>query len=161
MTSKPDQLLLDVIRESRKLNLEDIRLVESFCKLGDLKQNELPPSATQSVEMSVKINPENGSVLSVINYSLDVSYEESKTSDPAIRVVGKFAMCFGVTSPIPDKYIRDVIEKVSSNASWPYWREFIQSMSVRMGLPAFPVPLIDVAKFTHRKSASKRPPEKD
>ena len=30
-----------------------------------------------------------------------------------------------------------------SNA-WPYWREFVQSMSTRMGFPALTVPLLEI-----------------
>lgn len=38
-----------------------------------------------------------------------------------------------------------------SNA-WPYWREFVQSMSNRMGFPALTVPLLEIAM---KKSAAK------
>jgi len=38
-----------------------------------------------------------------------------------------------------------------SNA-WPYWREFVQSMSARMGFPALTVPLLEIAM---KKSAAK------
>ncbi|HEX9883411.1 MAG TPA: hypothetical protein VGA79_05555, partial [Desulfobaccales bacterium] len=39
-----------------------------------------------------------------------------------------------------------------SNA-WPYWREFVQSMSARMGFPALTVPLLEIAP---KKTATKR-----
>ena len=39
-----------------------------------------------------------------------------------------------------------------SNA-WPYWREFVQSMSTRMGFPALTVPLLEI---TAKKAASKK-----
>ena len=28
--------------------------------------------------------------------------------------------------------------------AWPYWREFVQSMSGRMGFPALTVPLLEI-----------------
>lgn len=31
------------------------------------------------------------------------------------------------------------------SAAWPYWREFVQSMSVRMGFPALMVPMLEIA----------------
>jgi hypothetical protein len=40
-----------------------------------------------------------------------------------------------------------------SNA-WPYWREFVQSMSSRMGFPALTVPLLEIAM---KKTAAKEP----
>jgi len=40
-----------------------------------------------------------------------------------------------------------------SNA-WPYWREFVQSMSSRMGFPALTVPLLEIAV---KKTATQEP----
>jgi hypothetical protein len=36
--------------------------------------------------------------------------------------------------------------------AWPYWREFVQNMSSRMGFPALTVPLLEIVP---KKSASK------
>ena len=30
------------------------------------------------------------------------------------------------------------------STAWPYWREFVQSMSARMGFPALMVPLLEI-----------------
>lgn len=38
--------------------------------------------------------------------------------------------------------------------AWPYWREFVQSMTVRMGLPALTIPV-------YRPLANKTPPKED
>ncbi|MFH1597278.1 MAG: hypothetical protein ABIG94_13085 [Pseudomonadota bacterium] len=37
--------------------------------------------------------------------------------------------------------------------AWPYWREFVQNMSSRMGFPALTVPLLEIAL---KKPATKR-----
>jgi hypothetical protein len=38
--------------------------------------------------------------------------------------------------------------------AWPYWREFVQSMSSRMGFPALTVPLLEIVP---KKTATKKP----
>ncbi|MDO9533481.1 MAG: hypothetical protein Q7O12_15330 [Deltaproteobacteria bacterium] len=38
--------------------------------------------------------------------------------------------------------------------SWPYWREFVQNMSARMGFPALTVPLLEIAA---KKAAMQEP----
>jgi len=44
-----------------------------------------------------------------------------------------------------------------SNA-WPYWREFVQSMSTRMGYPALTVPLLEIVpKKATAKEAKSQP----
>ena len=47
-----------------------------------------------------------------------------------------------------------------SNA-WPYWREFVQSMSARMGFPALTVPLLEIVpKKATTKEAKSQPAKK-
>jgi hypothetical protein len=47
-----------------------------------------------------------------------------------------------------------------SNA-WPYWREFVQNMSSRMGFPALTVPLLEIAmKKTAAQEAKSQPAKK-
>jgi hypothetical protein len=47
-----------------------------------------------------------------------------------------------------------------SNA-WPYWREFVQSMSSRMGFPALTVPLLEIVpKKTAAKEVENQPVKK-
>ncbi len=40
--------------------------------------------------------------------------------------------------------------------AWPYWREFVQSMSTRMGFPALMVPLLEIVpkKSSHKETKS-------
>jgi len=38
------------------------------------------------------------------------------------------------------------------STAWPYWREFVQSMSSRMGFPALTVPLLEIRP---KKAAAK------
>ncbi|MBU4232572.1 MAG: hypothetical protein L6277_02245 [Desulfobacterales bacterium] len=38
--------------------------------------------------------------------------------------------------------------------AWPYWREFVQNMSARMGFPALTVPLLEIAA---KKTAPQEP----
>lgn len=48
-----------------------------------------------------------------------------------------------------------------SNA-WPYWREFVQSISTRMGFPALTVPLLEIAlKKSAVKKAKRKPTKKE
>ena len=58
-----------------------------------------------------------------------------------------YAEYFGTINPI-------------SNA-WPYWREFVQSMSSRMGYPALTVPMLEIVlKQTPTKKAKSQPVKK-
>ena len=46
--------------------------------------------------------------------------------------------------------------------AWPYWREFAQSMSSRMGFPALTVPLLEIVpKKTETKEVKSQPVKKE
>ncbi|MBM4300017.1 MAG: hypothetical protein FJ121_00570 [Deltaproteobacteria bacterium] len=46
--------------------------------------------------------------------------------------------------------------------AWPYWREFVQSMSSRMGFPALTVPLLEIVlKKTPAKKVENQPVKKE
>jgi len=40
--------------------------------------------------------------------------------------------------------------------AWPYWREFVQSMSTRMGFPALTVPLLEIVPKKPKEKKEKR-----
>ena len=51
------------------------------------------------------------------------------------------------------EYAEHIITINPISHAWPYWREFVQSMSARMGFPALTVPLLEIAP---KKTATKR-----
>jgi hypothetical protein len=72
----------------------------------------------------------------------------------------------------PDIFIPDDVDLLTyaeylgtinpiSNA-WPYWREFVQNMSARMGFPALTVPLLEIVpKKTAKKKGESQPAPKE
>lgn len=73
-----------------------------------------------------------------------------------------------------DKYLDDPLEKFASDNfvysflidpitnAWPFWREFVQNMSARMGFPALTVPLWGIApKKSATKKDKRRPVKKE
>jgi hypothetical protein len=72
----------------------------------------------------------------------------------------------------PDIFIPDDVDSLLTYAeylgtinpishAWPYWREFVQSMSSRMGFPALTVPLLEIVpKKTETKEVKSQPDAK-
>jgi hypothetical protein len=72
----------------------------------------------------------------------------------------------------PDIFIPDDVDSLLTYAeyfgtinpishAWPYWREFVQSMSSRMGFPALTVPLLEIVpKKDATKEAKSQPAKK-
>ncbi len=51
---------------------------------------------------------------------------------------------FNGDPPICNENLEYAINIIPISNAWPYWREFVQSMSTRMGFPALTVPLLEI-----------------
>jgi hypothetical protein len=136
-----------VLRETRKLSLREIRLLESHCKLGALREGELPSNATQTITFAMQIDPGKGDATVVVGIRMGVTYNEPDGGEPPLMVSANFGLRYGFSRPSSRKHLQEAIQQVATFNVWPYWREFVQSMTVRMGLPAFPVPLINPTRL--------------
>ena len=58
------------------------------------------------------------------------------------------------------EYHEDIMTINPISHAWPYWREFVQSMSARMGFPALTVPLLEIVPKKSVEKEAKRQPAK-
>lgn len=76
---------------------------------------------------------------------MDASYDGDKTKEPAVSILASFVAQYSITETFSDqKFFQKFTQQVGVLNIWPYWREFAQSMTTRMGLPPFAAPLINV-----------------
>jgi hypothetical protein len=89
-----------------------------------------------------------------IEASFCTSYVEKSQPDPLIPDDGS-----------PETLLAYVEHFMTINPishAWPYWREFVQSMSSRMGFPALTVPLLEIVpKKAATKEAKSQPVKKE
>jgi hypothetical protein len=133
-------------KEIRKFQLAGIRLVEAHCKLGQLRE-ELPPNAKLDTAIGYKIRPDKRNVAINAEFVLSSTYEgaEADTS-PAIYVSAQFLVHYGLAKPVTKKTLEAVLENLAIPHIWPFWRELVHSLTTRMGLPPFPVPLFNLSQ---------------
>lgn len=164
-----DAALLRTLRQSELVSLAEIRLIESHCKLGHLRENELPETGNQTTHVGMRFDDAGNAIFVVVKYGLLIGYDEKKLESNADSAVVTIRANFGVQykhkQDEPEKSLGDVVPRLAVMNSWPYWREFVQSMVVRMGLPAFPVPIMNLGNLIpesdqsaqrHKAKAGKR-----
>lgn len=126
-----------------KLEFAGLRLFESASKLGELKKDQLPGRGIQFLNVTTMISEDLEMIHVNVRIKLDVSYDGDQTKEPAMSVLASFVATYSVVEPFIDKEtVEKLVQQIALLNVWPYWREFVQTMTVRMGLPAFPVPLI-------------------
>jgi hypothetical protein len=148
MVTKADLEIIRRMHAAQKLSLQFIRLLESHSKLGPLQQGKLPGKGTQSVVMGVNIDSAKKILQAGVDLKLVMAYEEGGDHDPPIQVSAKFHLQYAIEKiPRQKQLLEEALQQVAMMNVWPYWREFVQSSSVRMGLPALPVPLFHLAQL--------------
>src|ERR1043166_1323984 len=132
-----------------RVQLLGIRLSECASKIGQIRPDQLHGHAVQPMEMSVNISNENNKLLAfILKIRLDASYDEEQKKEPAISIAAQFIANYLIVEDFSDhETFCAFVQHVGLAITWPYWREFVQSITTRMGLPAFPIPLINSAEL--------------
>lgn len=154
-----EKRLAKILRQLGQLTLQDVRLTESRTKLGQLREGRLPNEATQSVNLTVGIEKEKKVIYVLAALGVDARYQgDPKESETPLSIHATFALRYGFGETTSrDDEISEAVTHVASLVVWPFWREFVHSTSSRMGLPPFPVPLMNVGKMLRPgKDAPKR-----
>jgi hypothetical protein len=163
MPKKTDKKLVRVLRDAEKLlSLREIRLLESHCKLGHLQEGDLPPTATHEVNLiaiggKVPVfepnEPNSQTGFALIDFRLTAPYDDIDGHEPLL-LSARFALHYTVSRLTSQKILGEIVEAVAVQHAWPFWREFVQSMTVRMGLPPFPIPLMSPSHLVKTASSA-------
>lgn len=112
----------------------------------------MPGHATQAINATSGFSDNEKAAFVNLKIKLDVTYDGDKAK-PVISILASFIAEFTILEPHSDKEtFNKFLNQIGLLGIWPYWREFVQSMTTRMGLPAFPVPLINIAALPGDKN---------
>ena len=155
----PDQ---KAIRAAQKAILEEIYLVDAKIWREPLVIS--PDVLSLEHKCSTKILPPKDEDPLELHFILCnfrvVAFDEKSPNKPIMKIEASIFTSFSVPSASDDPdfdvafdidsedtfgtfwtYIYNVI---SISTAWPYWREFVQNMSTRMGYPALTVPMLEI-----------------
>jgi len=154
MANRTSQSLARILQDAESLSLVEIRLLECHSKLGALRKDGLPTVGTETTGMSLRHDVDTKSVIVTVAFRLAINYDGSEDSDPALFLSARYGLHYRVSEPTARKHLEAVIKRVALLNVWPYWRELVQSLTVRMGLPAFPMPLLSKARLVKNKKST-------
>jgi hypothetical protein len=146
--------------EPGKLQLQGIRLHKADCRLGELKPGELPGMAAQSLKYTIALHKDGKAVMVVADIGLQAKY--SQHENPVISITATYIVNYVIEETFAsNEKLQEFLRQVAVLNFWPYWREFVQSMTVRMGLPPFPVPLLYTGELKEMKVIKPKLPKRD
>src|SRR5262249_262789 len=152
MPKRTDKKHVRVLRDAEKLlSLREIYLRECYCNLGHFEGGGLPPTATHQVNLITAggsapefepNEPNSQTAFPSVDFRLTAPYDDIDVHEPLL-LSARFHLIYTVSKPTAFETLTETVEAVAVQHAWPFWREFVQSMTVRMGFPPFPMPLVN------------------
>ncbi len=138
--SKKDSIALG-LKISDKVQVKDVRIIES-----SFKQTPKANIGSKSVEIdntaNVELDTDNNVIFVIAEFNLEGFVE--KNTSPVVSIHASFLLIYDFNDEFekyPDEAFKAFAEMNGVFNAWPYWREFVQNATVRMGLPALTIPV--------------------
>jgi hypothetical protein len=155
MTPTEEREQLAISREMLKLSIQGIRLGEASCKVGELKPDgTLPTVATQNIALGVHVDPKNNTIVVAVALKLLMGYQDALGSEPPIQITGTYSLQYGCEKPELTPLFQTAVNRAAMFHAIPFWREFVHSMSARMGVPSIVIPIVNLAQLTKAPDSS-------
>lgn len=148
--TQPDQIPEDFATLTGRFDLQGITLVRSFA------EHSIAPDERDKIDTSFAFRlksaeSKKGNARIVISFKVEGVTADSDPQETRLHIEADYLLHYTISSGpkiSKDQLTAFAIINGRFNA-WPYWREYVQSTTVRMGLPPLMLPLL---KF--------KPPEK-
>ncbi len=130
------------IKLSEQVQLDDVRLIS--CK-SNQEPCVLAGKNSFSINhfIEVEADKEQSYIFIVANFDFEAFKEGHEKEDSFAKIKASFLLSYKVESleGINDKCLTSFGKLNGVYNAWPYWREFVQNMIVRMGLPTLTIPV--------------------
>ncbi len=147
-------------RVAQKAVLEEIYLVDAKMRreLADISANTL----SLEHKCSTKILTAEKDILPILcNFGVEAF--SGKSPDKIVMSIEASFCTSYVLKPIEEVNPADIEHFAKINPiynAWAYWREFVQSMTSRMGFPVLTIPLLKIVPKKSKEKEVKRQPVK-
>jgi preprotein translocase subunit SecB len=150
----PDIDIRAVSRVTQHLNLEEIYLLEA--KIESDSTTRSPKGAELDYKFDTEIMSNENNILSIKCTFMVMAHRKQVPEKSLMRIEATFVLQYSFED---DKKLStddiDIFAKINPlyNA-WPYWREFVQNLTSKMGFPALTIPIL---RFEMTKSETEKP----
>lgn len=144
---------------ARRVQIDSIQLVESATKQS-LKHGKLPEVIAVKVEVKASRNRKTSQISVRAKCTLKGNYQASKQA--SLQIQATFCLLYSLENltGLSNDHIAAFGQLNGIYNVWPYWREFVQSTTCRMGLPSLTLPVFKVTKPSPASAATAKKPRK-
>jgi preprotein translocase subunit SecB len=118
------------------INIENISIKKAMFDCKTIPEDTLNINV-ESTATFANVNDQTFTVQ--LNYILNGKTEDNKGK---LEIKCEYELVYSTTQPVDDSFF-DIFKDIHlQTAAWPFFREFVYSMTSRMYLPPFTLPLI-------------------
>jgi hypothetical protein len=147
---------------SRQVQIHSISIVETRASRAEDEQIARGGFSIKNEFANLGAEIRDNNISARIGFVLRTTRDGEVETDPVILIEAQFLLVYSVpsTEGIEDRNLSAFVEINGVYNAWPYWREYVQNVSVRMGLPPITVPVYRIpepSKVTTTASESGSP----
>jgi preprotein translocase subunit SecB len=150
--------LASAVKVSERVDLQSVKLLTCDCKQKP-KSTEGPNTFAIEKTCRFEVDKEKNIVGAFIQFTLNAFGEgvEQKKENSFLVIDATFLLLYHIrsTEGLDDEAFSSFAEANGVYNAWPYWREFVQSVTSRMGLPTLTVPVFRISSVLP-KTADKK-----
>jgi hypothetical protein len=156
-------------RVAQRFVLQEIFLVDAKISRDPLIISPEVLSLDHKCSTDILGSPDKDKYLVLCNF-LVIAFNDQEPGKVVMQIEASFCTSYAKKTDI---HIPDDVDSLVTYAeylmtinpisdAWPYWREFVQSMSARLGFPALTVPLLEIVpKISEEKETKRQPAKKE
>lgn len=145
---KKEISLASAVKVADRVDLQSVKLLACNCK-----QKPKRPAGRKAFDMAgdsrFEVDKEKNVIGVFIRFVLNAFGEEveRKKDNSFLNIEATFLLLYSISSveDLDDAAFRSFAEVNGTYNAWPYWREFVQSITSRMELPTLTVPVFRIA----------------
>ena len=156
---KKEISLASAVKVADRVDLQSVKLLACNCK-----QKPKRPSGRKAFAMEgnarFEVDKEKNLIKVFIRFVLNAFGEEvePKKENSFLNIEATFLLLYSINSvkDLDDAAFSSFAEMNGTYNAWPYWREFVQSITSRMELPHLTLPVFRIAPAPSRAAAKKK-----
>jgi len=138
----PESRVALAMAVSARVQIRAITLLSTTARrppLGD----KLPSNLELSIDVQSDLDKEKQEIAVRISCSLFGRHDEQKHGQPALEIRADYWLLYSVatTEGLKPENVKAFGDLNGVYNVWPYWREYVQTTIVRMGMPPMPIPV--------------------
>lgn len=133
-----------VLEVSPHVELKHVKQIK-----GTFWQTATAGLGLKSVEIdnSTKVEMDKDNSLLFVFVDFKLIAKLKKTPEPVVNIDASFLLVYELAKlDFTEEHFRQFSKVNGLFNAWPYWREYVQSATVRMGLPALTIPVFCLYK---------------